>query len=174
MEGVRSVSPSRAVPIRLSEGEEVVYRGRLHRVIFAGPLLAVIANLCVVRSVADSDLRRLAALWTTMACLWLIYSIVNYMISELIVTSSRLGIHVGLLGRRSMEMTLSQIEQISIKQGLLGEFLGYGAIALTAAGGREERFHRIAFPIELKKKVLERMFAERGSREEDVYDDCEN
>ena len=131
------------------------------------PLVAVVAALCIAKTFSDPDLKGLAVLCAIIAGLWLIYSIVSYIISDLMITSRRLIIHSGLVGWSSLEIPLFQVEKISIRQGLVGEILGYGSITVRSSVGREECVHGVAAPVELKKKALGQMFAMVNSRPED-------
>jgi hypothetical protein len=168
IEGVQGMWLSRTLPVKLWKGEELAYRGRLHRIIIVSPFVAFTALLCILRILANPELKALAMVGTIIAGLWLIYSTVNFMISDLIITNYRVVVQAGLLGRRTLDITLSQIEQISVQQGTLGEFLGFGSITLKCSGGREERFHRVAAPVALKKKALGQMFTEANSPQDNA------
>jgi uncharacterized membrane protein YdbT with pleckstrin-like domain len=141
----------------LLPGERVLYKTRLHWVLFAKPVLVVLAGAILavlLRQVQDPPW-----LWMiggALALVGLIWSFVHYvevMTSEFAVTTSRLIFKVGLISRYTTELLLSKVESIGVQQGLVGRVLNYGDLTVTGTGGAREVFHRVRDPIGFRNHV---------------------
>jgi len=63
----------------------------------------------------------------------------------------------GLASRRTIEMLLSKIETIEVKETTGGRILGYGTIVLIGTGGTSEPFHNISHPLQFRSEVLQQL-----------------
>jgi uncharacterized membrane protein YdbT with pleckstrin-like domain len=129
--------------------EQVVFRTRLHLVIFFIPmvLLAIAIWLFAygVPVVAETVL--------AVAVLWGLVKYIDYASSEFAVTNKRVIIKVGVLRRRTVEMLNTKVEAVAVNQGILGRILGYGNIVVTGTGGTNEAFNGISSPLEFRRGV---------------------
>jgi uncharacterized membrane protein YdbT with pleckstrin-like domain len=129
--------------------EQVVFRTRLHLVIFFMPmvLLAIAIGLFAygVPVVAETVL--------AVAVLWGLVKYIDYASSEFAVTNKRVIIKVGVLRRRTVEMLNTKVEAVAVNQGILGRILGYGNIVVTGTGGTNEAFNGISSPLEFRRAV---------------------
>jgi uncharacterized membrane protein YdbT with pleckstrin-like domain len=141
----------------LLAGERVVYKTRLHWVLFLKPVLVFLVGVALallLRQVQDPPW-----LWTIGAAVGLIglgWGLVHYvelMTSEFAVTSTRLILKVGLISRYTTELLLTKVETIGVQQGLLGRLLGYGDLTVTGTGGAREVFRRVRDPIGFRNRV---------------------
>ena len=141
----------------LLAGEHVVYKTRLHWVLFLKPALVVlggIALMVVLRRVQDPPwLWMLGAGVTLVGLGWGLVHYVELMTSEFAVTSSRLILKVGLISRYTTELLLTKVETIGVQQGLMGRMLGYGDLTVTGTGGAREVFRRVRDPIGFRNHV---------------------
>lgn len=71
------------------------------------------------------------------------------------VTNKRIIIKTGLISRKIVEMNISKIETVNVRQSVIGRILGYGALEFTGTGGTKEIFVNISHPTEFKKRVQE-------------------
>ncbi|HUP37796.1 MAG TPA: PH domain-containing protein [Candidatus Limnocylindria bacterium] len=135
----------------------MLYKTRLHWVLFAKPVLVVLAGAILavlLRQVQDPPW-----LWMiggALALVGLIWSFVHYvevMTSEFAVTTSRLIFKVGLISRYTTELLLSKVESIGVQQGLVGRVLNYGDLTVTGTGGAREVFRRVRDPIGFRNHV---------------------
>ena len=90
-----------------------------------------------------------------------VHAMMNFAITEFGVTNKRVMAKTGFLRPRSLEMLLNHVESISVDQGFLGRFLGYGTIVVGGQGGIAERFPGIAQPFVLERYVNEQIEAAR-------------
>jgi uncharacterized membrane protein YdbT with pleckstrin-like domain len=114
------------VDSNLMNDEQVVYRARLHWVVFFS-----------VRSFLTLFILPLIDRWT----------------SEFAVTNRRVIIKVGLIARRTVEVNLAKVESVIVDQGVVGRLLGYGTIFVVGTGGTRERFEAIANPLGFRQAV---------------------
>lgn len=138
---------------QLLPGEEIKYRGHLHRSIFAPAFsFAVVAVLSFVVVVQSGDL---PIFWGLLgaAIVSYIWAQILYSTSEFVVTNKRVVIKVGWLRRRTVETMLSKVEGINVEQSLPGRILGYGSIIITGTGGSQEPFRNIGSPFEFRRQV---------------------
>lgn len=141
----------------LLPGERVLYKTRLHWVLFAKPVLVVLAGaiLAVLLRQAQ-DPPWLWMIGGAVALVGLIWSFVHYvevMTSEFAATTSRLIFKVGLISRYTTELLLSKVESIGVQQGLVGRVLNYGDLTVTGTGGAREVFRRVRDPIGFRNHV---------------------
>ena len=141
----------------LLAGERVLYKTRLHWVLFVKPGLVVLAGvvlMVLLRQVQDP--RWLWIFGAAVALIGLVWAFVHYvevMTSEFAVTTSRLIFKVGLISRYTTELLLSKVESIGVQQGLMGRLLNYGDLTVTGTGGAREVFRRVRDPIGFRNHV---------------------
>jgi uncharacterized membrane protein YdbT with pleckstrin-like domain len=78
-------------------------------------------------------------------------------ITEIAVTDRRVIYKTGFVSRQTDEMPLAKVENIEVKQSILGRLLDYGDVDVqgTGAGGiGPDKLHRIASPLEFRNHVL--------------------
>jgi len=141
-------------------GEQVVFRTRLHPVVFAGAagssaLVIGIVTLIVHRNELSGDTIRL--LWLVAALLVALAFVspyVRWRTSEFAVTSRRVLVKVGLLSVHTLELLIPKVEAIGVDQTIAGRLLGYGTLRIVGTGGTVEAFPRVAEPQALREAVL--------------------
>ncbi len=134
----------------LNPGEVVVYRSRLHPIVFLTGGLITGLGLLVLASPGTGDGGGILFLIGLLfiAATWLRQS--N---SEFAVTSSRVVIKVGLLSARSLELQLAKVEALSVNQDLFGQMFNFGTLVVGGTGGTKEVFKLIADPIGFRQAV---------------------
>jgi uncharacterized membrane protein YdbT with pleckstrin-like domain len=141
----------------LLPNEHVVYKTRLHWVLYVKPALviAVGAALAVLlRKVQDPPwFWMIGAAVVVAGLVWGLVHYVELMTSEFAVTNTRLILKIGLISRYTTELLLSKVETIGVQQGLMARLLGYGDLIVTGTGGAREVFHRVRDPIEFRNHV---------------------
>jgi uncharacterized membrane protein YdbT with pleckstrin-like domain len=143
----------------LMNGENIVYRGKLHWIVFLWPAIWFIVAITI--SQAHSVV---GGLFFLIAVVTGISSLINYMTSEFGITGKRVIVKVGFIRRYSIEILLNKVEGIQVNQDVLGRILGYGSIAVSGTGGTRNIFHNIDAPFEFRKKALEQIAAVQDSK----------
>jgi uncharacterized membrane protein YdbT with pleckstrin-like domain len=141
----------------LLPNEHVVYKTRLHWVLFLKPVLVTVVGIIlavVLRQVAEPPwLWMVGAAVVLVGLGWWLVHYVEVMTSEFAVTTSRLIFKVGLISRYTTELLLAKVESIGVQQGLIGRVLNYGDLTVTGTGGAREVFRRVRDPIGFRNHV---------------------
>jgi len=138
----------------LIAGERVVYRTRLHWLVFMLPVLFVaIVLLPIAWFLANGAWQNFAWIPLALGLLVLLPAVIRRQSSDFAVTNKRVMMKVGVLTTRSVELLLNKIEAIAVNQSLLGRLLGYGDIVVTGSGGTREAFSHIQSPLEFRRAV---------------------
>jgi uncharacterized membrane protein YdbT with pleckstrin-like domain len=141
----------------LLPNERVIYKTRLHWILFVRPALVMLGGIAF--TVAVGAVTQLEWLWygsliVMMAGLgWGAMRAVELLTSEFAVTTTRLIFKVGLIGRYTTELLLGKVESIGVQQTLAGRLLNYGDLVVTGTGGVREVFPRVHDPIEFRNHV---------------------
>ena len=116
----------------LSEGEQLVARFKLHWVerlpIFLWCVLVVTLPLAIYE-------------WLKLRC------------TEIGVTNKRVVIKTGIISRHTEEMRIGSIETVEIRQSIWGRMLGFGDVHVTGKGTSDLVLHRMANPIDVKRRI---------------------
>ena len=154
----------------LAPGEQVVFRTRLHPVIFAGTLTFAAFVLAAVTLIVNRNelagqtvlllgVAGVLIVLGSLAPLWL-----RWKSSEFAVTDRRVLVKVGLLSVHTLELLLPKVEAIGIDQTIWGRMLGYGTLRVTGTGGTVEAFARVAHPQGLREAVVRQAPGSPGAR----------
>lgn len=139
----------------LMNGEEVVYRAKLHWIVFFWPVFFFAAAI-ISFSGGVTGLGRGMLLLLVSIVLGLL-SFINYKTSEFGVTNKRIIAKFGFIRRNSLEVLLSKVEGVQVNQSTLGRILGYGSVAVSGTGGTRDPFPRISAPLKLRMRVHEQI-----------------
>lgn len=60
---------------------------------------------------------------------------INRATTEIAVTSARIVCKQGFIARRTSELPLTRVEEINVRQSVLGRILGYGKVLVSGTGG---------------------------------------
>jgi len=141
----------------LLPNEQVLYKTRLHWVLFLKPGLVAVGGLVLAGLLAQVP--QPTWLWwvgiavTVVGLAWGFVHFVELMTSEFAVTTTRLIFKVGLVARYTTELLLTKVESIGVNQGLLGRLLNFGDLVVTGTGGAREVFRRVRDPIGFRNHV---------------------
>ena len=144
----------------LAPGEQVVFRTRLHPVIFAGTATFaafVLGAVALIVSRNELSPRTVALLWLAGVVIGpgsLLPLYVRWRTSEFAVTDRRVLVKVGLLSVHTLEVLLPKVEAIGVDQTIGGRLLGYGTLRIVGTGGTVEEFARVAHPQALREAVV--------------------
>ena len=144
----------------LLPGETVIYRAKLHPIIFASAIFfAVVGVFFLIVGFIDKAVSGLAILGVFFLAVGGLFGLARYIrlaTSEFAITDKRVLVKVGLVRRHTLELLLAKVETIGVDQGVLGRLFDYGTIIVTGTGGTKEPFNAIANPLEFRKQVQSR------------------
>jgi len=133
----------------LIPNETVVFRTRLHWIIFTLPFLFLVVT-CVA---FWFNYTRTGEVLGAITLVVFLAKYVVYMASEFAVTNKRVIVKVGFLERRTLELMLTKVEAIAVTQSILGQMFGCGTITVTGTGGTKEPFSNIRSPLQFRRAV---------------------
>jgi uncharacterized membrane protein YdbT with pleckstrin-like domain len=140
----------------LMNGENILYRARLHWVVFLWPVIWFIAAIIFLGRGSHAAVT-VGYLFILVAIAKGISSFINFSTSEFAVTNQRVIAKVGFIRRNSLEVLLGKIEAIQVNQDVVGRILGYGSITVSGTGGTRDPFHNISNPLELRRQIQEQI-----------------
>ncbi len=147
----------------LLPNEQVLYKTRLHWILFLRPGAVAIAGIILAAALwqvpEPSWLWYVGGAVAAAGLLWLAVRYIELMTSEFAVTTSRLIFKIGLVARYTTELLLSKAETIGVTQSLLGRILNFGDLTVIGTGGTKEMFRRVRDPIGFRNHVQQASLA---------------
>jgi len=128
--------------------EQVVYKGKLHWVIFLKPAALILLG-------GSSLLIQpfIGAIVLAVGAMVALPALVDYLSSEFGVTNKRVIIKVGFVRHRTLELLLRHVEAISVDQSVAGRIFDFGSLTLTGTGGVKELFNNVTAPLEFGRRI---------------------
>jgi len=148
----------------LLTGERVVYRSRQHWIVFAGPVLLLVAGILPLVISRSNTMLALASMILIAALILIVARAIGRASAQFSVTNKRVVVKLGTIRRRAIEMLLSKVEEIAVDQGVVGRALGYGTVVIVGTGGSKEVFMLIDDPLEFRRQVHEQIEAHDTAR----------
>lgn len=84
-----------------------------------------------------------------------IYPTIQILTDEFVVTNRRIIVKRGLLNHYTLEMDISRVETVNVRQSIFGRILGYGCITIIGTGGTRESFYSISSPLQFRRSFME-------------------
>ncbi len=144
----------------LQPGETIVYRARLHWIVYLGGIVLVaVAVILALAAVAPlGDAVRLGLMLAALIALFLgLFQMLRAWLvtanTEIIVTSRRLIYKTGFLARNTIEMNLDKVESVLVEQQVIGRMLDYGRVIVRGVGAGLEPIDRVAAPLQLHRSI---------------------
>jgi uncharacterized membrane protein YdbT with pleckstrin-like domain len=144
----------------LQTGETIVYRARLHWIVYLGGIVCVAAAviLAIAAVVMYPEAVRVGLLLAAAIALFLgLFQLLRAWFvvanTEIIVTTRRVIYKTGFISRNTVEMNLDKVESVLVQQGLLGRMLGFGTVIVRGVGSGLEPMYRVAAPLELHRNI---------------------
>ncbi|MBK6616708.1 PH domain-containing protein [Ottowia sp.] len=86
------------------------------------------------------------------ACL--IWAFVQFVSTELAVTSKRVIAKYGLVARRTVEISLNRVESVEVQQSVPQRLLGYGSVFVSGTGSHKARIENVFDPMSFRQALL--------------------
>ena len=163
----------------LAGGERIVHRANLNWTYSFFPVLwfalgvAPIVMLALIQFGAGVPYAELTIAWIfaglgVFVGAWiLIGHLIMLWTTEIVVTSFRFVYKTGLISRKTQEVSLNKIEEITLTQSVWGRLFGYGQLILRGTGVGIIELPNLDDPIHVRK-IIENAKAElrRDSRDQ--------
>jgi membrane protein YdbS with pleckstrin-like domain len=139
----------------LAKDEYVLYEAKIS---LWSQLPLILIGVCLLVSAAPLTTTASVQFVLVMLALGLIPLIVvflRYKSTELCITNLRIIANFGLFSRHSIEMKLSRVESIQLRQGISGRLFNYGSLVISGAGNPMAPVPDISNPLEFRRVAME-------------------
>jgi len=150
----------------LNDNEEVALDLRPHWWFFAGPVAAGIPVVALLVSVLQlhGDTRSIGLyVFAAVAVVWAVWlggRLLRWQTTHFVVTSDRLILRRGVLGKFGREIPLERVNDITFRQSLFERMIGAGDLVVESAGERgQDSFDSVPHPDRVQQVIYREMEA---------------
>ena len=136
----------------------VVYLARLHWVLFFWP--AALACIAMIMGIYVHQLKEVALFFLVFSLVWAGMAWVNYHFSSLTIKKVQVILRTGLLVRKTIDIPLTKIETIDIRQSVIGSILRYGTLIITGTGGTRHMINFLDKPLTCRRYIEQLLHGE--------------
>lgn len=133
----------------------IVFFTRLHWIIFLAPVLACCAAIAI--QIYFPQLEQISLFLAGIFFLWIIMTWVTYYFSSVTIKKKQVILCTGVLVRKIVDMPLSKIETIDIRQSIFGSIFRYGTIVITGTGGTRHMINYLSKPLTCRRYIEQLM-----------------
>lgn len=142
--------------IESTNENDIVYFARLHWIIFLGPLFSLFVSLALA-IYTISPLSEIGLFLAAFSLLWIGMTWVTYYFSSLTIKKKQVILRTGVIVRQTVDIPLSKIETIDIRQSITGSIFRYGALVITGTGGTRHLVNYIQRPLTCRRYIEQLM-----------------
>ena len=130
---------------------DIVYQACLHWVLFVWP--AVFFCVAVYLGIRYPSLRPICLGVALLAVFWEAVVWLTYQSSYLIIKPKQIILCTGIFVRQTLDLSLSKIESIDVRQSILGTVLHYGSLVITGTGGTRQYINYLNKPLTCRRYI---------------------
>ena len=139
----------------LEPDEKVSYVAKLSRVAYVPAWVLTLIGIVLAIATRDYWIALYASLVVVVIGLvWTILIWIKRATTEIAVTDRRVILKTGLISRRTIEMNLTRIESVDVRQGIVGRLLDFGDVLIRGTGAGLEPIKGVDSPLEFRRRVL--------------------
>ena len=138
-----------------TENSNLIYFSRLHWIIFSGPVLAFL--ICCFVALSVHFLQELALIFAAFSILWIGMTLVTYYFSSITIQKKQVILRTGVLVRKTVDIPLTKIETIDIRQSIIGSLFKYGTLIITGTGGTRHFVNYLQQPLTCRRYIEQLM-----------------
>src|SRR3990167_1869038 len=136
---------------------DVLYKARLHWVLFLGPGMLMLIALSVGLTTVQEPLRWVSLFALFFSLLWGAMVWVTYHFSSLIIKKKQVILRTGLRVQQTIDIAVSRIESIDIRQTIIGSLFQYGSLVITGTGGTRQVINYLSKPLTCRRYIEQSM-----------------
>lgn len=87
--------------------------------------------------------------------IFFVIAYIRYKTTELAFTNKRVIAKVGIISRHTVELTISKVESIQVKQSVLGRIFNFGTLIISGAGNPQAPIVGISNPMAFRRAFME-------------------
>ena len=144
----------------LQPGEQIVHRARLHWIIYAPGIAAIVVGAVVaaygatlVDKAAHYGLLAIGALVGLAGLASALGAWFRSANTEIIVTTRRIIYKTGFISRNTTEMNLNKVESVRVHQGVFGRIFDFGTLIIRGVGAGIEPVANVAAPLDIHRFI---------------------
>ena len=149
----------------LAGDEEIVFRAHFNWTYSCFPVLwfaigcAPVAMYLMLQFVAGVPFEDLRSGWWvvgvgfTIGLIIILIHITNLITTEVVITNYRFVYKTGWISRHTQEVSLSNIEEITLKQSFWGRLFGFGMLVIRGTGVGVITLPAIDDPLQVRRKI---------------------
>lgn len=118
--------------------------------VFIRPLVLVLLGSFVIT--LGEDMAYLVGLFYFAAIISFTVSFILFYTTERVLTTQRLIVKAGFIFRRTEEIDIKKLEEVNLRQSILGRILRYGTIIVSGTGRGKIKMKYTRRPLEFMKK----------------------
>ena len=122
----------------LIKDEKIVYTGRVS-----------------LWSLAPLIILGLLTIWIGIGFIFWVIAFIRYKTTELAFTNKRVIAKFGFISRHTVELNISKVESIQVKQGILGRIFNFGTLVISGAGNPQAPIPGISEPMTFRRAFME-------------------
>lgn len=139
----------------MREKNDVIYKAKLHWILFFWPV--VLTCLSMLMGIEFSQIKEFALIFLLFSLIWLGMTWVNYHFSSLTIKKRQVILCTGMLVRQTIDIPLTKIETIDIRQSVFGSIFQYGTLMITGTGGSKQMIGFLAKPLTCRRYIEQLM-----------------
>lgn len=136
------------------DDEDIVYFAKLHWVLFAAPILCLLIAIALV---FWPPVYFLGLILGVFSILWVLMTWVTYHFSSITIKKKQVILRTGVIVRQTVDMPLSKIETIDIRQSIVGTIFRYGSLVITGTGGTRHLINYLQRPLTCRRYIEQLM-----------------
>ena len=115
--------------------EKIIFRTGKHIIIFVPSVVLLILSLFFGLYLHSMPFfAKIEWIPPVIGFVYFLYAYLEYVTAEFVVTNKRVAMREGFFNKHANELRIATISQVNVNQGIVGQMLGYGDIALNAFG----------------------------------------
>ena len=138
----------------LQKNEKVICNVGYHWwFLFSGMFIAPLVNILIginLRSI--EEFADIAYLFYLAAIFSFIISFIRFFTTERVLTKRRIIVKSGFIFRRTEEIDVGKLEEVNLRQSILGRIFRYGTIIVSGTGRGKIKMRYARRPLEFMKK----------------------
>lgn len=138
-----------------AQDSNVVYFAKLHWIIFFWPVMMLVA--CLSLAIYFNQFHPLLLIFGGFALIWIFITWVTYHFSSLTILRKRVIIRTGVLVRQTVDVALSKIETMDIRQSIMGSIFQYGTLIIIGTGGSRQLINFLQRPLTCRRYIEQLM-----------------
>ena len=133
----------------------VIYFTRLHWIVFFGPVVGLALSIALYYYI--KQLSEVALFLGFFALMWTLMTWVTYYFSSITIKKRQVILRTGIIVRQTVDIPLSKIETIDIRQSILGSIMSYGTLVITGTGGTRHLINYLHKPLTCRRYIEQLM-----------------